>query len=88
MRVARTHAIALLGLDGTVVDIEADISNHLPGFVLIGLPDLALGQARERVRAAAANAGCPITHRKLTINLSPAALPKHGTAFDLSKPTI
>ncbi|MEO5536009.1 MAG: YifB family Mg chelatase-like AAA ATPase [Pseudolysinimonas sp.] len=83
MRVARTHAIALLGLEGTVVDIEADISAHLPGFVLIGLPDLALGQARERVRAAAANAGCPITHRKLTINLSPAALPKHGTAFDL-----
>ena len=83
MRVARTHAIALLGLDGTVVDIEADISNNLPAFVLIGLPDLALGQARERVRAAAANAGCPITSRKLTINLSPAALPKHGTAFDL-----
>lgn len=82
-RVARTHAIALLGLEGTVVDIEADISNQLPGFVLIGLPDLALGQARERVRAAAANAGCPITSRKLTINLSPAALPKHGTAFDL-----
>jgi len=83
MPVARSHAIALLGLDGTVVDIEADISQQLPGFVLIGLPDLALGQARERVRAAAANAGCPITHRKLTINLSPAALPKHGTAFDL-----
>jgi magnesium chelatase family protein len=83
MRVARTHSIALLGLEGTVVDIEADISNHLPGFVLIGLPDVALGQARERVRAAAANAGCPITSRKLTINLSPAALPKHGTAFDL-----
>jgi len=82
-RVARTHAIALLGLDGTVVDIEADISHQLPGFVLIGLPDLALGQARERVRAAAANSGCPITSRKLTINLSPAALPKHGTAFDL-----
>ena len=82
-RVARTHAIALLGLDGTVVDIEADISAHLPGFSLIGLPDLALGQARERVRAAAANAGCPITTRKLTVNLSPAALPKHGTAFDL-----
>jgi len=82
-RVARTHAIALLGLEGTVVDIEADISNNLPGFVLIGLPDAALGQARERVRAAAANAGCPITSRKLTINLSPAALPKHGTAFDL-----
>ena len=83
MRVARTHAIALLGLDGTVVDIEADISAALPAFVLIGLPDTALAQARERVRAAASNSGCPITRGKLTINLSPAALPKHGTAFDL-----
>ena len=83
MRVGRTHAIALLGLEGTVVDIEADISSQLPGFTLIGLPDAALGQAKERVRAAAANSGCPLTSRKLTFNISPAALPKHGSAFDL-----
>lgn len=82
-RVARTRAIALRGLEGSVVDIEADISQSLPGFVLIGLPDAALGQARERVRAAAANSDCPLPSRKLTINLSPASLPKHGTSFDL-----
>ena len=54
MPVARTHSVALLGIDGAVVEIEADISGQLPNFVLIGLPDAALGEARERVRAAAA----------------------------------
>jgi magnesium chelatase family protein len=83
MAVARAHAVALLGLAGTIVDIEADISGQLPGFTIIGLPDTALGQARERVRAAASNAGCPIPSRKVTVNLSPAALPKQGSAFDL-----
>lgn len=83
MAVGRARAIALLGLDGAIVDIEADIANGLPGFAIIGLPDAALGQARDRVRAAAANSGCPLTPRKLTVNLSPASLPKHGSAFDL-----
>jgi magnesium chelatase family protein len=46
----RTSAVALLGLSGALVDVEADISSNLPGFVLIGLPDTALGEARERVR--------------------------------------
>lgn len=84
MPVARTRAIALLGLTGEIVEVEADISNTLPGFVLIGLPDAALGEARERVRAAASNSGCPLANRKITINLSPAALPKHGSGFDLA----
>lgn len=84
MAVGRARAIALLGLDGAVVDVEADIANGLPGFTIIGLPDAALGQARDRVRAAAANSGCPLTARKLTVNLSPASLPKHGSAFDLA----
>lgn len=84
MTVGRTLSIALLGLSGTVVEIEADIANGLPAFVLIGLPDTALAEARDRVRAAAANSGCPLTGRKLTINLSPAALPKHGSGFDLA----
>ncbi len=83
MPIGRAHAVALLGLDGAVVEIEADISSQLPQFVLIGLPDAALGEARDRVRAAAANAGIPLTSRKLTVNLSPASLPKHGAAFDL-----
>lgn len=84
MPVARTRAIALLGLTGALVEVEADISSALPGFVLIGLPDAALGEARERVRAAASNSGCPLTSRKITVNLSPAALPKHGSGFDLA----
>ncbi|MFC0678609.1 YifB family Mg chelatase-like AAA ATPase [Lysobacter korlensis] len=83
MAVARTHSVALLGLTGAVVEIEADISGTLPGFTLIGLPDSALSEAQHRVRAAATNSGCALTSHKLTINLSPAALPKHGSGFDL-----
>lgn len=84
MPLARAHAVALLGIDGVIVQIEADISSNLPAFVLIGLPDAALGEARDRVRAAAHNSELPITARKLTVNLSPAALPKHGSGFDLA----
>ena len=83
MTIGRAHAISLLGLDGAVVEIEADISSNLPSFVLIGLPDAALGEARDRVRSAAGNSGVPLPSRKLTVNLSPAALPKHGSGFDL-----
>ena len=84
MGIARTHAVALLGLTGALVEVEADISAQLPGMILIGLPDAALSQATQRVRAAAANSGCPLTVHRLTINLSPAALPKHGAGFDLA----
>jgi magnesium chelatase family protein len=84
MPIGRAHSVALLGIDGAVVEVEADISSQLPGFVIIGLPDAALGEARDRVRAAAVNAGLPLTSRKLTINLSPASLPKHGSGFDLA----
>ena len=83
MAIGRAHAISLLGLEGAVVEIEADISSNLPAFVLIGLPDAALGEARDRVRSAAGNSGLPLPSRKLTVNLSPAALPKHGSGFDL-----
>jgi magnesium chelatase family protein len=83
MPIGRAHSISLLGLEGAVVEIEADISSNLPAFVLIGLPDAALGEARDRVRSAAVNSGLPLPSRKLTVNLSPAALPKHGSGFDL-----
>lgn len=83
MTVARTRSVALLGLDGSLVEIEADLSANLPGFSIIGLPDAALAEARDRVRAAAQNAGCPLPNRRLTVNLSPASLPKQGSAFDL-----
>ncbi|WP_207454860.1 YifB family Mg chelatase-like AAA ATPase [Desertivibrio insolitus] len=83
MPLARTTSVALLGLAGSPVEIEADISANVPHFVLIGLADAALGEAKERVRSAATNAGCPLPNRRITVNLSPAALPKHGSAFDL-----
>ena len=83
MPLGRTHSISLLGLQGAVVEIEADISSNLPAFVLIGLPDTALNEAKDRVRAAATNSGCGLPNRKITVNLSPAALPKHGSGFDL-----
>ncbi|MFF1572892.1 YifB family Mg chelatase-like AAA ATPase [Leifsonia sp. NPDC058292] len=84
MSLARTYAVALNGLRGELVEVEADIAAGLPAFVLIGLPDTALGESRKRVVAAAVNSGCPLTQRKLTINLSPAALRKQGSAFDLA----
>ena len=74
MPVGRTHSISLLGMTGAVVEIEADISNQLPMFVLIGLPDAALNEAKDRVRSAITNSGLELPHRKVTINLSPAAL--------------
>lgn len=84
MAIGRTYAISLLGMQGAVVEIEADISSNLPAFILIGLPDAALGEAKDRVRAAATNSGCGLPNRKITVNLSPAALPKHGSGFDLA----
>ncbi len=83
MTVGRTQAVSLLGLQGAIVEIEADYSSQLPSFVLIGLPDAALGEARNRVLAAAENSGCELPARRLTVNLSPAALPKQGSGFDL-----
>ncbi|CAN5220479.1 YifB family Mg chelatase-like AAA ATPase [soil metagenome] len=84
MGIGRTWSVSLLGLRGAVVEIEADLSSGLPAFVLIGLPDTALGEAKDRVRSAATNSGCGLPARKITVNLSPAALPKQGSGFDLA----
>jgi magnesium chelatase family protein len=84
MPIGHTSAVALLGISGSLIEVEADISSNLPKFVLIGLPDTSLGEARDRVWAAATNSGCPLPGRKLTVNLSPASLPKHGSGFDLA----
>lgn len=84
MTVGRTWAIALLGLDGSLVEVEADISAQLPKFVIIGLADRSLGEAEGRVRQAASNAGCRLSGQRITVNLSPASLPKNGSGFDLA----
>ena len=81
--VARTHAIALVGVEGHEVEIEADIQNGLPGLLLIGLPDTALREARDRIRAAIVNSREQWPQRRITVGLSPASLPKRGSGFDL-----
>ncbi|SJN08629.1 MG(2+) CHELATASE FAMILY PROTEIN / ComM-related protein [Leucobacter sp. 7(1)] len=82
--VCRASAIALTGLHGTAVTVEAAVSQQLPGMTIIGLPDTALAEAKLRVRSATTQAGFPLSKRFLTVNLSPAALPKHGAGFDLA----
>ncbi|QEV99843.1 YifB family Mg chelatase-like AAA ATPase [Microbacterium caowuchunii] len=84
MSVARTWAVALSGLDGALIDVEADLSQQTPDFRIIGLADRALGEAVQRVHNACANSGLPLPRRRITVNLSPASLPKHGSAFDLA----
>ena len=84
MPLGRTYAVSLVGMNGHVVEVEADIGQTLPAFVLLGLPDASLNEAKDRIRAAARNAGVPLSRRKITVNLIPASLPKRGSAFDLA----
>jgi magnesium chelatase family protein len=81
---ARTYSVALIGVTGHVVEIEADIANGLPAMILVGLPDTALREARDRIRAAIGNSGEEWPQRKITVGLSPASLPKRGSWFDLA----
>jgi magnesium chelatase family protein len=83
---ARTRAVALVGVRGHLVEVEADLSPGVPSFVLVGLPDASLNESRDRVRAALVNSDqrWPPTSRRLTVNLSPASLPKRGSSFDLA----
>ena len=83
MPVARTHSIALVGVQGHPVEIETDIENGLPGLLLVGLPDTALREARDRIRAAIINSGEQWPQRRITVGLSPASLPKRGSGFDI-----
>lgn len=84
MSVARTWAVALVGAEGERVEVEADLSNQTPEFKIIGLPDKALAEAVQRVHNACANSGMSLPRRRLTVNLSPASLPKQGSGFDLA----
>ena len=84
MPLARTSSVALVGVTGHVVEVEADIANGLPAMILVGLPDTALREARDRIRAAIVNSGEQWPQRKITVGLSPASLPKRGSWFDLA----
>ena len=80
---ALAHSAAMLGIDGYVVRVEADSAPGTPGFAIIGLPDRALGEARDRVRAALVNCGYRFPAGKILVNLSPADVRKVGPGFDL-----
>jgi hypothetical protein len=82
MRLGRCRSVALVGVQGTVVDIDVHIGG-MPGFTLVGLPDASLYEARDRVRAAVLSSGESWPLQKITVSLSPAALPKRGSHFDL-----
>lgn len=81
---ARSRSVALVGLAGHVVEVEADIGQSLPAFTIIGLPDQAVNESKERIRSAARHAGAALAPRKITVNLSPATLPKRGSHFDVA----
>ena len=84
MSTATTWAVALAGIVGHLVEVEADLSPQTPRFELIGLGDRALGEAASRVHNACKNSGLDLPPRRLTVNLSPASLPKHGSGFDVA----
>ena len=83
MIVGKARSVALVGLEGTVIEIEAAIGGGLPRTVLVGLPDTSLSEARERCKAAAASTGLEWPRQLVTVNLTPATLPKTGSHYDL-----
>jgi magnesium chelatase family protein len=81
--IARTHSIALLGLRAHAVEVEADLATGLPQFRIVGLPDAAVSESRERVRSALRAAGLGFPEGRITVNLAPADLRKEGPCYDL-----
>ena len=87
MPFATTRTVSLDGVAGHLIDVQADISQGMVTTALVGRPDASINEARDRCRAALANSGYPWpSTRRVTIPLSPAALPQRGPHFDLSKP--
>lgn len=85
MGLARTRGVALVGVTGHIVDVEADLGLGVPAYALVGLPDASLSESRDRVRAAVLNTGLSWpSGKRVTVNLSPASLPKRGSSFDLA----
>ncbi|CAM5594790.1 hypothetical protein SAVIM338S_05293 [Streptomyces avidinii] len=84
MGFARACSVALVGVDGVVVEVQADLEPGVAAFALVGLPDKTLVESRDRVRAAVVNSGAAWPQKKLTVGLSPASVPKSGAGFDLA----
>nr|WSW66533.1 YifB family Mg chelatase-like AAA ATPase [Streptomyces sp. NBC_00995] len=84
MAFARACSVALVGVEGVVVEVQADLEAGVAAFTLVGLPDKSLVESRDRVRAAVVNSGAEWPQKKLTVGLSPASVPKGGSGFDLA----
>lgn len=84
MGFARTCSVALVGVEGVPVEVQADLEPGVANFTLVGLPDKSLVESRDRVRAAVVNSGADWPQKKLTVGLSPASVPKSGSGFNLS----
>ncbi|MEV6316422.1 YifB family Mg chelatase-like AAA ATPase [Streptomyces sp. NPDC051776] len=84
MAFARTCSVALAGVEGVMVEVQADLEPGVAAFTLVGLPDKSLVESRDRVRAAVVNSGVSWPQKKLTVGLSPASVPKGGSGFDLA----
>ena len=80
---AKVNSCAVVGLEGVLIEVEVDISRGLPSMTIVGLPDIAVQESRERVRAAIKNTGLPFVSERLTVNLAPADIRKAGPAYDL-----
>ena len=84
MSLARAHGVVITGVDAHVVEVEAHLSSGLPGMSIVGLADTAVGEARDRVRAAVLNSGARWPQSRITVGLSPASLHKRGSSLDLA----
>ncbi|WP_062384933.1 YifB family Mg chelatase-like AAA ATPase [Demequina iriomotensis] len=82
--IGRCRSVVLTGLTGHVVEVEAHVARGLPAFTIVGLPDASLAEAKDRVRAAVASSGVEWPRHRITVNLSPASLPKSGPGTDLA----
>ena len=80
---AKVTTCAIIGLEGEIVEVEVDTARGLPSFTLVGLPDAAVKESAERVRAATKNSGLVMPGNRITINLAPADLHKAGPSYDL-----
>ena len=86
--VARVRTVAFQGIDTVDIDVQVHIASGLPRFTIVGLPDKAVAESRERVRAALASLGLALPPKRLTINLSPADLPRRAAISTCPSPSV
>src|SRR5438270_11927636 len=80
---AMARSCAVVGLEGALIEVDVDLASGLAAFMIVGLPDAAVNEAKERVRAAIKHSGCLFPFKRITVNLAPADLRKEGPVYDL-----